>query len=208
VLTGELDAALSSSQRALALAPDPYSKWFLHLLVARNYTFVAQVRGDPELVRSGPGAASIAVLEASLSLSAAPEMQGWVGMATLSLAEAYLAQADAERARSTAQSSLQPLQRRGEAPGVGVALKVLGQAELALGNSGRAAAYLDQALAQFETLGARIDATFAMVARAEAAAAHKELPVATHYFQRAQLRCAALELPWCASHIARIAAGT
>jgi DNA-binding SARP family transcriptional activator len=166
---GELDASLAAYQQARKLAPDPHSVWLSHLLLVRGFAFAAVMRSDVQLVRDGPCAASMAALEASLLATGGPGMRSFTGLAMVALAEAYLAQQEAERARSTVHNAFEFLRAVGDPMGIGWALRVQGQAELALGNAEAAAASIDEAHRLFDTIGAPLEVAFTRLAAAAVA---------------------------------------
>jgi DNA-binding SARP family transcriptional activator len=200
---GELDASLAAYQRAGKLAPDPHSVWLSHLLLVRGFAFAAVLRGDIRLVRDGPCAASMAALEASLLAAGGPGMRSFTGLAMVALAEAYLAQQEAERARSTLQNAFEFLRAVGDPMGIGWALRVQGQAELALGNADAAAASIEEARRLFDTIGAPLEVAFTRLAAAGVAGVRGDWTAVSRDVDAAHQSFLALELPRWAALVAQ-----
>jgi tetratricopeptide (TPR) repeat protein len=142
---GDWDAAARECRRALELVSDPV-----------NTSMALGLLGFA-LTGAGHAADAIAPLEQAIALSREFEVRQHEGLFLAFLADAHRLLGDLERATALARRSLEVGRAAGYAVGVGTAQRALGRVALAQGDHAAAAVPLEEALATFGSIGARLE---------------------------------------------------
>ncbi len=209
---GDFDAGLAACRRAVGVAPDPYSAFYAHWSLARAAAAVAmfQAAGAPPLAAGRPVLddafrASLTALETYAGPSSDDALGVWSGVAMVALSEGHLVLNNLESARAYGLGALGALPPEGDPVLPGMALRALGRVELASGRHDASRERLTDALRRFEQVGAKMEAAATVFALAEVTVAQGDMVAAAGYFGEAYRASSALELPFWAALLARVA---
>ena len=205
-LLGEMEVGTAACRRAIELAPDPYTQLWSHYAYVRIRSFDVLI---PHASLASPldaaFEASVAVLEETARTPRESPLGAWAGVAGAALAEAHLARGDAERARASALSALEVLGTGSDPQAILLALRVVGFAELSLGNFDAAARGFVE-MRRFTEPTTPFEAAVAIMGSGTVAAAQRDLMAAGSLFREAQGVFDALRLPFWSGIVARTAA--
>jgi tetratricopeptide (TPR) repeat protein len=203
-MLGEIDAGLQSCRRAVELAPDPYSGFYAHMFLVRAAALAASLPGGA----AQPSALddSFRASKAALERHAADSLDPvWSADTLLALCEAELASKDTARAGEYAQRMLREAAPDGDPLMVAQGLCLLGRVEFALGQLEASRSRLSQALAQFDSIGARFHAAAAGFALADTALAQGDHVAAATYLAQSATTYTALGALFWSSLVRRVA---
>ncbi len=154
--------------------------------------------GHPEL--------ALPILERALSELDRHTMYAFTSIGWVRASEAHLALGDVHSALENAQRALDTARTTEDVTMAGVALRILGRAEVAAGEFERAGQHLDEALALFEGFGAPLEVAHVLSYQAELAHAAGDSAAAKALFARSRDQFADRDVPRAAQRVEQRAA--